>query len=111
MTSSELYEELSSMTGTSKSIVKDVVKALGELAQSEVADGSNFNIPGVCRFAFSYTKPVKKGTKSINPFTKEEVVAAANKPGKLKLRVAMAAQVKRSAPSLTSKVGKTITAA
>lgn len=73
--------------------VAQVLGALAEVAAEEIALGEDFQVPGVARVQFRYTKPRRKGEKYIG-FGGEEMTADTNRPAKVRMVATPAGSLK-----------------
>jgi len=94
----------------SKGEIRSIVQNIVDIAQEEIAAGNDFKIDGLCRIAYRYTTPRKKGEKYVNPITKETLTAEKARPAKIAIRATPAAPLKNSVPKLNSKSGKAVIA-
>lgn len=109
-----------------KNQINNILKALAKLAQEELQDGEDFQVPGICKIAYRYTAPrakgemYKKGETYVGFGGVEQTAEADSKERKasIKLVATPAAPLKRHMPKardragmrkfLATKAGKTI---
>ena len=63
LTKNEIAREIEAITGVKPTLAKNVLDALAQLAEEEIAAGEDFTIPGVVKLSFRYTAPQKKGER------------------------------------------------
>lgn len=96
LSKSQIAEAVSEkLTGFTKREVGDVLNALADVASEEIALGEDFQVPGVAKIAFRYTKPRKKGDKYTG-FGGQEMIADANRPAKVRMAATPNGKLKSS---------------
>lgn len=83
---SEVFSELSSLTGTTRKQVAQFFDALTDLIKRDLKKGPGlFTVPGLMKIKVVH-KPATKARQGINPFTKEPMLIKA-KPARKVVRV------------------------
>lgn len=108
ITLTEIAQEIEGKIGVKPNLVKNVIKALIEVAEEEIAQGHAFSIPGFFKLKHGYRPALKKGRLVRNPQTGEQEKAAEGRPASITVRATALAKMKKAAPSPTSKAGKPI---
>jgi nucleoid DNA-binding protein len=104
----EITREIETKIGVKPNLAKNVIKALIEVAEDEIAKGKVFSIPGFVKLSHGYKPALKKGREVRDPSTGEIHKAAEGKPAEITVKARALAKVKKAAPSPTSKAGKPI---
>jgi nucleoid DNA-binding protein len=86
--------------------VKTVVETISQIAEDELQSGNDFKLAGVATVRLAY-QPKKPKREARNPATGETFMADPV-PAKIAVRARPDARMKRSAPSVGSKGGKSI---
>jgi nucleoid DNA-binding protein len=125
LTKTELAAAVEELTGVKPGLVKNVIDALAQICEEEIAEGYDFSLPGVAKISWRYTVPRAKGEmyKKGETYTGfggvEQTAEADSKARKAAVRLVAtpAPAVKRVAPKrdpklqaafLNSKAGKNI---
>jgi nucleoid DNA-binding protein len=108
LTMTEIAQAIEDKIGVKPNLAKNVIKALIEVAEDEIAAGKPFTISGFFKLYHGYRPALKKGREIRNPQTGETEKAAEGKPARIVVRATPLSKVKKAAPSPTSKAGKPI---
>jgi hypothetical protein len=87
--------------------IKEALDGLSVVAHEQIEAGEDFTVPGVCKIAYAYTVPRKKGEKYIG-FGGEEVVADKARPEKIRIRASAVGSIKKLLPNKGTKPYKNV---
>lgn len=100
--------------GVGKTLVKNVLDELADLAAEEIANGEDFTVPGIVRISYSYRGALKKGEKykkgqTYVGFGGVETTAEADSAARtasIRLAARPVAKVKSGVPTSRDKAGQ-----
>jgi nucleoid DNA-binding protein len=104
----EISKRIEGKIGVKPNLAKNVIHALQEVIEDEIAAGSPISIPGLVKFSHGYRPMLPKGREIRNPQTNEMTKATESRPASITVRATALKKVKQAAPSPTSKAGKPI---
>lgn len=84
LSKSQIVDRLVAEGVGEKRQLNNVLSALAKVAAEEIALGEDFQVPGVAKVSFRYTKPRRKGEKYTG-FGGQEMTADANRPAKVRM--------------------------
>lgn len=106
LSKSQIVERLVEKGVGQKQQIKHVLDGLAEVAAEEIALGEDFQVPGVARIAFRYTKPRRKGEEYVG-FGGEVMKADVARPAKVRMVATPVGSLKNSVKeSLTDNKSK-----
>lgn len=106
LTISGIAAEIEARIGVKPTLAKNVLKALADIAESELNAGRDFRLPDVATIRLAYV-PRKPKREVRNPLTGETRMADP-KPASIAVRARVNPRMKRAAPSPGTKGGKVI---
>jgi nucleoid DNA-binding protein len=104
-----LVNEVAEELNVSKSEVRLVLDVFFEIIQEELAEGNTVHITPYVKFKHRISPAIKKGTMVRNPFNGTSSPSP-GRPAKIGVTATVLSGLKKSAPSSTSPVGKSILA-
>jgi nucleoid DNA-binding protein len=101
-----IAQAVESKIGVKPTLVKNVLKAIAELAEEELGAGRDFTIPDVATVRLAYQP--RKGKRMVrNPSTGETFMGGPT-PAKIATKARPQPRMRRAAPSTSSKAGRAI---
>jgi len=108
ITMNEIAKEIEAKTGIKPNLSKNVINAMVEVAQEQIAQGRPFQIPKFIKLSHGYRPLLPKGRLVRNPQTGETEKASESRPASITVKATALSGLKQAAPSPTSKAGKPI---